>query len=135
MRLWRTPRTRAILVVVTLGAVAGIVALAAGVYTDALWFAELGHEPVMWTTLAWRVLAPALAGLGAACFLLGNLVLADCRSRGATGQTRPPLATCGDGGALRGRLWPPARAPIAARSASATPSSAATARSSPRTSR
>jgi uncharacterized membrane protein (UPF0182 family) len=92
MRLWRTPRTRAILVVGTLGAVVGIVALAAGVYTDALWFAELGHEPVMWTTLAWRVLAPALAGLGAACFLLGNLVLADRRTRGAPGPSRPPLA-------------------------------------------
>ena len=91
MRLWRTPRTRAILVVGTLGAVAGIVTLAAGVYTDALWFAELGHEPVMWTTLAWRVLAPALAGLGAACFLLANLVLADRRTRGATGPTGPPL--------------------------------------------
>src|SRR5690242_3245095 len=92
MRLWRTPRTRAILLVGTLGAAAGIAALAAGVYTDALWFAELGQEPVMWTTLAWKVLAPALAGLGAACFLLGNLVLAHRRTRGRPAPARPLLA-------------------------------------------
>jgi len=92
MRLWRTPRTRALLVVGTLGAVAGVVALAAGIYTDALWFAELGQERVMWTTLAWQVLAPTLAGLGAACFLLGNLALAERRTRDAAGPALPALA-------------------------------------------
>jgi uncharacterized membrane protein (UPF0182 family) len=91
MRLWRTPRTRALLIVGTIGAAAGIAALGAGVYTDALWFAELGQERVMWTTLAWRVLAPALAGLGTACFLLANFALVERRTRGAPGPRRPAL--------------------------------------------
>ena len=80
--LWRTPRTRALLVVGTLSAVAGLVAVAAHVYTDVLWFRELGQEPVLWTTLAWNVVTPAFVGLGATCLMLANLAVVERRIGG-----------------------------------------------------
>src|SRR5215207_3911947 len=73
--LWRTPRTRALLLVGVMSVVAGIVVLTARVFTDVLWFREVGQEPVYWTTLRWRLLAPALTGLGTACLILVNLAI------------------------------------------------------------
>jgi uncharacterized protein len=88
--LWRTPRTRALLAVGTITLAGAVVALAAHVYTDLLWFRELGQERVLWTTLLWRVLTPAAAGLGTACVLQLNLGLA---VRGRAGPaTRPRVA-------------------------------------------
>jgi len=75
--LWRTPRTRALLILGTLGVAAALVALAARIYTDALWFREVGHDHVYWTTLLWKVLTPAVAGLGTACFVLANLAVVE----------------------------------------------------------
>ena len=71
--LWRTPRTRALLVVGVAAIVAGCVALAARIYTDVLWFREVNQESVFWTTLRWRLLAPAVTALGTTCFILANL--------------------------------------------------------------
>ncbi len=44
--LWRTPRTRGLLIVATLAGLFGVAALAAHVYTDLLWFAEVGQPRV-----------------------------------------------------------------------------------------
>ena len=71
--LWRTPRTRALLLVGTLSLISGIATLAARVYTDAAWFGEVQQPAVYWSGLAWRVLPLAFAGLGTACFVLVNL--------------------------------------------------------------
>ena len=72
--LWRTPRSRSLLLVGALAALTVAVALAARVYTDALWFQEVGREDVFWTTLKWKLLARGLPGFGTACFVLANLV-------------------------------------------------------------
>ncbi|MDA0159905.1 UPF0182 family protein [Solirubrobacter ginsenosidimutans] len=74
--LWRTPRTRALLLVGTLGLLGAIATLVARVYTDALWFGEVGQPSVYWSALAWRVLPVAFTGLGTACFVLANLARA-----------------------------------------------------------
>jgi uncharacterized protein len=75
--LWRTPRTRSLLALGVLAAVAALVALAARVYTDVLWFHELGQERVLWTTLKWKILARGVPGLGTACFVLLNFAVAE----------------------------------------------------------
>jgi uncharacterized membrane protein (UPF0182 family) len=92
MRLWRTPRIRALLIVGTLGALAGLLWLGAGIYTDLLWFHEIGQDQVYWTTLGWKLLPPAVAGLGTACFVLANLALVERWTREAPGPARPALA-------------------------------------------
>jgi hypothetical protein len=53
----RLPRARALLAVGLLGIVAAAVADLAGIYTDVLWFRELGHDRALWTTLEFKVLA------------------------------------------------------------------------------
>jgi uncharacterized membrane protein (UPF0182 family) len=78
--LWRTPRTRALLLVGCASIVAGCVALAARIFTDVLWFREVSHESVYWTTLRWRALAPAVTALGTTCFILANLAIVERRS-------------------------------------------------------
>jgi uncharacterized membrane protein (UPF0182 family) len=75
--LWRTPRVRSLIVLGTLGAAAGLVALVARVYTDLLWFHELGLGRVFVTTLAWKVLARGAAGLGTTCALLLTFAVAE----------------------------------------------------------
>ena len=95
MPLWRTPRTRALLIVGTVSVLVGLVTLAGRLYTDLLWYREVGQQHAYWTTLAWKVLAPATAGLGTACFVLGNLSIAERRARGSEGAGQPALA----------RLW------------------------------
>jgi len=60
-----------------IGALAGLAQLAAHVYTDVLWFREVGHPRVYSTTLAWRVLTPAAAGLGTAAFVMASLAAAE----------------------------------------------------------
>jgi uncharacterized membrane protein (UPF0182 family) len=75
--LWRTPRTRALLAVGTIGVAVALVTLAAHVYTNALWFRELGEERVFWTTLKWRLLPPAFVGLGTTCLLLVNFAIVE----------------------------------------------------------
>jgi hypothetical protein len=77
--LWRAPRVRALLALALLGVLGAVVAGLAGVYTDVLWFRELGHEPVLWTTLKWKVLAHGLPGFGTAAFVLANLTAAERR--------------------------------------------------------
>ena len=54
-------------------------ALAAHVYTDLLWFAEVGQPRLYWTTLAWKVLPVAVFALGATCVLLANVALFERR--------------------------------------------------------
>jgi len=97
--LWRTPRTRALLLVGCLSIVAGFVALAARIFTDVLWFREVSHESVYWTTLRWRALAPAVTALGTTCFILASLAIVERRSAAPPiGASRMVLA-----------LWPARR--------------------------
>src|SRR5215211_2124074 len=70
--LWRTPRTRALLLLGTLGVVGGVFALVARFYTDLLWFQELGVVGVYLDTLRWKILAAGVVGLGTTCFVLLN---------------------------------------------------------------
>jgi uncharacterized membrane protein (UPF0182 family) len=88
--MWRIPRIRALLVVGMLGLIAGPIAAAAHVYTNLLWFREVGQESVYWTTLEWKLLAPAAVFLGTTCFVLANVALADrrCRGRGPAPGSR-----------------------------------------------
>lgn len=75
--LWRTPRTRALLLLGSVGGIVALVALTARVYTDVLFFRELGHEDVYWTTLKWKLLAEGVVGLGTASFILANFAIVD----------------------------------------------------------
>jgi uncharacterized protein len=77
--LWRAPRARALLVLAILGVLGAAVAALSGIYTDALWFGEVRHERVLWTTLRWKILAHGLPGFGTALFVLVNLAVADRR--------------------------------------------------------
>jgi uncharacterized membrane protein (UPF0182 family) len=86
--LWRTPRSRSLLLVGTLAALGGAVALAAQVYTDALWFREVGQEDVFWESLTWKVLARGVPSFGTACFLLANFVAVE-RAMAAHAPRRP----------------------------------------------
>src|SRR6266513_1193174 len=61
--LWRTPRTRALLL--------------PGIYVNLLWFNELGQRSVYWTTLKWKVIAGGITGFGTATFLLLNFAVVD----------------------------------------------------------
>ena len=95
--LWRTPRTRSLLLLTVIGAVGGLAYLAARLYTDVLWFEELGQVDVLWTTLQWRILAAAVVGLGTACFVLLNLRAAE------RAIARSGIPARHDG--LAGRIW------------------------------
>jgi uncharacterized protein len=75
--LWRTPRTRALLLVGTLGGVAFLLWLMAQLFTELLWFRELGHPEVYWTTLEWKLLAQGMVPLGTVTALLVNFAVVD----------------------------------------------------------
>jgi uncharacterized membrane protein (UPF0182 family) len=91
--LWRVPRTRALLLLGTLGGTAALLALWAQIYTDLLWFRELGHEDVFWTTLKWKLMAKGAVGLGTASFLLLNFAVVDrvMARRGNAATAREPI--------------------------------------------
>jgi uncharacterized membrane protein (UPF0182 family) len=78
---------------------------AAAIYTEALWFGEVGQARLYWTALAWRVLPPAFCGLATACFVLLNLR----RARRRTGSRRRALHTVAAvaTGATTAALQPP----------------------------
>ena len=86
--LWRIPRTRSLLAIGTIAALSGLVALAAHVYTDLLWFQEVGQEQVFWTTLKWKVLVRLVIGLGTATFLLANFAVVDRAVAGIYARAR-----------------------------------------------
>ena len=86
--LWRTPRSRSLLLLATLTVVGACVSLVAHVYTDLLWFRELGQEDVFWTTLKWKILAHGVPGFGTACFVLVNLAVVE-RVMARHAPTRP----------------------------------------------
>jgi uncharacterized protein len=90
--LWRTPRTRALMLVATIGAAVALVGLLAQVYTDVLWYHEVSQERVFWTTMAFRLLGPAAAGLGTTCFLLLNFAFVDRLTRNAPAPDRQAVA-------------------------------------------
>lgn len=71
--LWRTPRSRGLLLVSLLALLYALASAAAHVYTDALWFGELGQERVYWTTFAYRVLPLTVVGLATSTVLLATL--------------------------------------------------------------
>ncbi len=75
--LWRTPRIRALLVLGSIGGSVALIAFTAQVYTDVLWFRELGQEQVLWTTLSWKLLAEGVVGLGTASCLLLSFAVVD----------------------------------------------------------
>jgi uncharacterized membrane protein (UPF0182 family) len=60
-----------------LGGLTALVSLLAHAYTDLLWFAELGHERVFWTTLKWKLLAQGLPAFGTAVFLVVNFAVVE----------------------------------------------------------
>jgi uncharacterized protein len=82
--LWRTPRTRALLAVGLLALLSAIATIAARIYTDLLWFGEVGHPDVYWDTLRWKLLVAAVAALGPTCLVLANLAVVQRR----TGSSR-----------------------------------------------
>ncbi len=86
--LWRTPRSRSLLLVGALAALTVAIALAARVFTEALWFKEVGREDVFWQALKWKLLARGLPGFGTACFLLANFVAVE-RAMAAHAPRRP----------------------------------------------
>ena len=75
--LWRTPRTRALLLLGTVGGLAGLLWLTAQLFTDLLWFRELRHPEVYWTTLKWQLLGLGVVPLGTVTALLANFVVVD----------------------------------------------------------
>src|SRR5256886_3272840 len=75
--LWRTPRTRALLLLGTMGLAVEAIKLLAGIYVNLLWFNELGQRSVYWTTLKWKVIAGGITGFGTATFLLLNFAVVD----------------------------------------------------------
>jgi uncharacterized membrane protein (UPF0182 family) len=90
--LWRTPRTRALLLLGTVSGAFALIAVATQIYTDLLWFRELGHEDVFWTTLRWKLMAKGVVGLGTASFLLLNFAVVDrimARRAGAATMRAP----------------------------------------------
>jgi uncharacterized protein len=93
MPLWRMARARSLLVLGFLGVIGGLALLVASVYTDLLWFQEVGQEEVFWTTLKWKVLSTATVGLGTTCFLLLNFAIAERVMAGAgAARLRSPVA-------------------------------------------
>lgn len=78
-----------------LAAALGAASLAARVYTDLLWFAEVGQARVYWAALAWKVVPTAVFGLGTTCVLLANVALISGASGGerSTRSARSP-AVC-----------------------------------------
>jgi uncharacterized membrane protein (UPF0182 family) len=83
--VWRTPRVRSLLALSITAVCAGVIVVAARVYTDLLWFRELGHERVLLTMLGWKILARGVVGIGTTAFVLANLVAAE-RIMRASGQ-------------------------------------------------
>jgi uncharacterized membrane protein (UPF0182 family) len=75
--LLRTPRARSLILLAVLGAVVGAAGLYARVYTDLLWYAEIGDQDVYWTTLKWKVLAYGMVGVGTAGFMLVHLTFVE----------------------------------------------------------
>jgi uncharacterized protein len=77
LSLWRTPRSRALLLLGTLGTLIGVVAVVARFYTELLWFREQGAVGAYLTTLKWKILAEGVVGLGTSCFVLVNLAIVE----------------------------------------------------------
>src|SRR3954453_940018 len=75
--VWRTPRVRSLLLLAILGSAAGVLVLAAQVYTSLLWFDELGQGQVFWTTLKWRVVAGGFFPFATTSFLLLNFAVVE----------------------------------------------------------
>jgi uncharacterized membrane protein (UPF0182 family) len=76
-QLWRAPRVRSLLALGVVVALATLASVLAHGYTDLLWFRELGHEPIYWTTLRWKLLGRAVPAFGTACFVIVNLAVAE----------------------------------------------------------
>jgi uncharacterized protein len=104
--LWRAPRSRSLLLLALVAALGGAATLAAHLYTDLLWYREVGQESAFWTTLKWKVLGRAVPGFGTACFLLANFGAVE-RAMAGYASLRPlrrlayPLAAAA-GGAISG---------------------------------
>ena len=86
--LWRAPRSRSLLVLGVLALIGGTIALVGRLYTDLLWFRELGQEQVFWTTMKWKLLGHGVPGLGTASFVLVNFAAVE-RVMGRRGAWRP----------------------------------------------
>ena len=90
LSLWRTPRTRALLLLGTVGGIATLLWLTAQIFTELLWFRELRHPEVYWTTLEWKLLAGGVVALGTVTALLVNFAVVDLVMAG------DPESTCDD---------------------------------------
>ena len=95
------------------GVVAGCVALAARIYTDVLWFREVGQEAVFWTTLRWQAARAGGHRLGHDLLRAGQP-----RDRRAARQRRDRGRT-GSSPAVAGAPARPRRVAIAAGTATA----------------
>src|SRR4051794_37930483 len=88
MSLWRAPRSRSLLLLGTLAVVGAGLSLVAHLYTDLLWYRELGQEAAFWTTLKWKLLGRGAPGFGTACFLFANFAVVE-RVMAPHAPTRP----------------------------------------------
>jgi len=75
--LWRIPRTRSLLGLGVVGAIVGVLLTAARLYTELLWYDEVGQPGTFWTTLQWKLVTGAAVALAPACFVLLNLRAVD----------------------------------------------------------
>src|SRR4051794_33039697 len=76
-QLWRAPRVRSLLALGVVVALPTLASVLAHAYTALLWFRELGHEPVYWSTLRWKFIGRAVPAFGTACFVIVNLAFAE----------------------------------------------------------
>jgi uncharacterized membrane protein (UPF0182 family) len=95
--LWRTPRTRSLLAIGLVVVVSALVALAAHVYTDFLWFREMGQQEAFWTTLKLKVMVYVVVTFGTATFLLVNFAIVQRVMRAPARQGDPRVTPT--------RLW------------------------------
>ena len=91
--VWRMARARSLLALGFVGVIGGMAWFVARVYTDLLWFQEVGQEALFWTTLKWQLLAYGVVGLGTTCFLLLNFAIAErLMEREGVARFRSPAA-------------------------------------------
>ncbi len=86
--LRRPPRTRTLVVAASLLVLVWLLFALAGLYTDLLWFQEVGKAQVFWRILGARFALALVAGAGTGLFLVVNLRLASRAAARALARER-----------------------------------------------